>query len=451
MKKKLFTLLLTLIMCLSLLPMTVLATEPTAGSTASALPVVTVGSYGEEVKLMQTRLNELGFDCGAVDGRFGAKTLAAVKAYQAAKGLTADGKVGPLTWGSMSIASSGSHHRSNPTPPADNRTFKAVLDGTDMENITLTFYYDESSHGTNGESILLFDELPTAATEYEDWEYHGYSSFIRRVVINSSVKNYTGLTSTAFMFCNLTAADSITGAENLNVSNVTDMSDMFRGFGKNCAALNTVPDVSEWDTSCAEDMSCMFYEYGGYIDDDEYAYHGSAALNDIPDVSDWDTSKVTNMDSMFYEYGYSSAVLNAVPDVSHWDTSEMEYMNYLFSYYGCASAVLSSVPVVSGWDTSKVRTMYVMFSYYGYNSTVLDFTLDLSGWNVERVGTGEYNYAAYSYDSMFGHAGYYAQTWSVTIPAATGEKANDSEHWYLSNGTGAITPCGGQHFTVAGN
>jgi peptidoglycan hydrolase-like protein with peptidoglycan-binding domain len=55
-------------------------------------------SKGETVKRLQRRLNELGFDCGRADGSFGPATEKAVKAFQAARGLEADGIVGAKTW-----------------------------------------------------------------------------------------------------------------------------------------------------------------------------------------------------------------------------------------------------------------------------------------------------------------------------------------------------------------
>lgn len=56
------------------------------------------GSRGTQVKVLQFLLNELGYDCGEADGIFGSKTLSAVKAYQKAKGLSADGICGKNTW-----------------------------------------------------------------------------------------------------------------------------------------------------------------------------------------------------------------------------------------------------------------------------------------------------------------------------------------------------------------
>ena len=45
----------------------------------------------ELVTALQTRLNELGFDAGKVDGVLGPLTRAAIQAYQDANGLIADG------------------------------------------------------------------------------------------------------------------------------------------------------------------------------------------------------------------------------------------------------------------------------------------------------------------------------------------------------------------------
>ena len=57
------------------------------------------GCVGGAVRRLQTWLNDIrGGDLLAEDGEFGPKTEAAVRAYQAAKGLTVDGVVGPKTW-----------------------------------------------------------------------------------------------------------------------------------------------------------------------------------------------------------------------------------------------------------------------------------------------------------------------------------------------------------------
>lgn len=53
-----------------------------------------VGSTGETVKWLQTRLNEMGYNAGAVDGLYGNKTRLAVLQFQAANHLYTDGVAG---------------------------------------------------------------------------------------------------------------------------------------------------------------------------------------------------------------------------------------------------------------------------------------------------------------------------------------------------------------------
>lgn len=52
---------------------------------------------GDDVLALQQRLHELGFDAGRCDGVFGARTEAALVAFQRSYGLRADGRCGPVT------------------------------------------------------------------------------------------------------------------------------------------------------------------------------------------------------------------------------------------------------------------------------------------------------------------------------------------------------------------
>ena len=61
-------------------------------------PVLTSGSTGLPVRRLQSRMSAVGFDTGGVDGRFGAKTEAAVRKLQQDFNLTVDGVVGQQTW-----------------------------------------------------------------------------------------------------------------------------------------------------------------------------------------------------------------------------------------------------------------------------------------------------------------------------------------------------------------
>jgi N-acetylmuramoyl-L-alanine amidase len=52
---------------------------------------------GDDIAALQTRLTEMGFDCGRVDGIYGPRTELAVKEFQKSVGATVDGKCGPAT------------------------------------------------------------------------------------------------------------------------------------------------------------------------------------------------------------------------------------------------------------------------------------------------------------------------------------------------------------------
>lgn len=59
------------------------------------------GMEGNDVKTLQGALNAWGFDCGKADGDFGPKTETALKKFQRAYKLGADGIAGDGTWGKL--------------------------------------------------------------------------------------------------------------------------------------------------------------------------------------------------------------------------------------------------------------------------------------------------------------------------------------------------------------
>ena len=69
-------------------------------------PTLRKGDKGEAVAELQAMLAERGYDLGkyGIDGEFGSATEKAVKAFQKASGLTADGIVGPKTWAALDSA-----------------------------------------------------------------------------------------------------------------------------------------------------------------------------------------------------------------------------------------------------------------------------------------------------------------------------------------------------------
>ncbi len=69
---------------------------------------------GPAVEALQSRLKELGYPVGAIDGDFGSKTEKAVKHFQRMHGLTPDGIVGPAT--NAKLANVEISGRDDPSP-----------------------------------------------------------------------------------------------------------------------------------------------------------------------------------------------------------------------------------------------------------------------------------------------------------------------------------------------
>jgi|GEM_PF-2576975 len=57
--------------------------------------------YGDDISAVQSKLNSVGYNCGAVDGYYGNLTYNAVVAFQRNNSLDVDGIVGPNTWNNL--------------------------------------------------------------------------------------------------------------------------------------------------------------------------------------------------------------------------------------------------------------------------------------------------------------------------------------------------------------
>ncbi|ATZ19059.1 hypothetical protein ESOMN_v1c06770 [Williamsoniiplasma somnilux] len=172
--------------------------------------------------------------------------------------------------------------------------------------------------------------------------------------------------------------DNITGFENWNTSNVTNMAYMFSG------ATNFNSDLSTWDTSNVIDMNYMFSEarnFNGNLSTwntsnvTNMAYMFSGATNFNSDLSTWDTSNVTDMNSMF------SKATNFNSNISAWKTKNVTNMYYMFSEARNFKNDLSK------WDTSNVANIAYMFS------GATNFNSDLSTWNTSNVTNMAYMFS----------------------------------------------------------
>lgn len=67
-------------------------------SVSTLFPTVKNGKRSQSVTILQRELAKLGYAVGSADGICGAKTVAAIKAFQKDRGLSPDGICGKKTW-----------------------------------------------------------------------------------------------------------------------------------------------------------------------------------------------------------------------------------------------------------------------------------------------------------------------------------------------------------------
>ena len=203
---------------------------------------------------------------------------------------------------------------------------------------------------------------------------------------NLDVSNVTDM-SYMFKYAGSNPTTFSLNLSNWNTSSVTGMNSMFSYAGENATTWN-IGDISTWDVSKVTDMSNMFY------------YAGENATTFSLNLSNWNTSSVTGMNSMFYYAGDKSTTWN-IGDISDWDVSKVTSMSYMFSYAG-SNATTWSIGNLSNWNTSNVTDIHFMFYYAGSNATT--FSLNLSNWDTSSVT---------DMSGMFDTAGNSSTTWNI--------------------------------------
>ena len=131
----------------------------------------------------------------------------------------------------------------------------------------------------------------------------------------------------------------------IDVSNVTDMSDMF-----NTSEFNG--DISEWDVSNVINMEHMFYNSD---------FNG--------DISKWNVSNVEDMSCMFEHSKFNG-------DISKWDVSNVKDMSWMFKDSKFNRDI-------SKWDISNVKDMSWMFAFSKFNQ------INVTKWNLIHLTKNE--------------------------------------------------------------
>lgn len=89
------------------LPATGVLDRPTWDHLVGGGILLRSGDTGADVVTMQQRLAIIGFDPGPADGKFGPRTLAAVRAFQTSRSITVTGVVDQATWDALAAADTG--------------------------------------------------------------------------------------------------------------------------------------------------------------------------------------------------------------------------------------------------------------------------------------------------------------------------------------------------------
>ena len=223
-------------------------------------------------------------------------------------------------------------------------------------NGTLTFYYDNLRSTRAGKTYSL-----NSGTTNPGWFTEGISASITKVVFDPSFANARP-TSTYYWFSGCTNLTSITGWENLNTSEVTNMREMF----SDCRKLTNL-NLNQFNTSKVTNMNGMFQSCKALkklsfsylfsttnVTDMSYMFYDCSAMTSF-DLSYFNTSKVTDMRYMFYECDAVTTL-----DLSTFDTGNVTNMAYMFSE--CDN--LTTINISNGWSTAKVtvsNSSYGMF------------------------------------------------------------------------------------------
>ena len=122
------------------------------------------GSSGEQVRVMQQALTNLGFDTNGVDGKFGRGTENAVKSFQRSKGLVADGLAGHITLTAL-YGSTGETPQATATPETSATATPAPSNGNSGSGSYATLRYGSSGSAVASmqQALISLGYTPGAA------------------------------------------------------------------------------------------------------------------------------------------------------------------------------------------------------------------------------------------------------------------------------------------------
>ncbi len=139
--------------------------SPAPATPSPTPPSLQLGFTGSEsVRSLQRRLKELGYYKGSIDGDFGTNTEKAVKEFQKANGLTADGKAGSKTMEKLNSKNAVTYKQAHATPtpkvtakpkttPKATAKATAKAKTTPTPNLSKDYYLTEGTSGKKVETL----------------------------------------------------------------------------------------------------------------------------------------------------------------------------------------------------------------------------------------------------------------------------------------------------------
>ena len=245
------------------------------------------------------------------------------------------------------------------------------------DKTTLTFFYDTKRATREGTTWGIEEKKEDNGQPIPAWAgtHNNPDTTTTKVVVDASFANFQP-TSTASWFQYFKALTAIEGLQNLNTSEVIDMSGMF----SRCSVLTSL-DLKNFNTEKVENMSWMFNNCSALttldlksfntsnVKDMGYLFYSCSALTTL-DLKNFNTSNVTDMGAMFFECSSLTTL-----DISNFNTSNVTNMDFMFRH--CSA--LTSLEL-NNFNTEKVENMSNMFA--GCSSLT---SLDLKSFNTEKV------------------------------------------------------------------
>ena len=185
---------------------------------------------------------------------------------------------------------------------------------------------------------------------------------------------------------------------NLDVSNVTTMSNMFL-----YDQISDLSSLANWKVDQVTDMSAMFSDNHisdlspianwkvdnvtnmSYMFDDNH-------ISDLSPIANWKVDKVTDMDYMF-----GSNQISDLSPLANWHTDNVTTMAYMFT-----SNQISDLSPLAGWHTDNVTDMSNMF----IRNQISDLS-PLANWHTDNVTTMAYMFTSNQISDLSPLAGWH--------------------------------------------